>query len=252
MQTKKVKADEKLEIVKLSDIDHALHAADFYIGQSVRTLNPPVSRFVYSSDTQSMVFRENIQYPHGLLKIFDEALVNASDNRHRGTKTIKVGVNTLAKSVYVYNDGPNFKIVPTQHNSRWNPKEKAFQPEVAFFHCKTSSAYSKTKRVTGGKFGLGAKLIAIFSQQCELEMCDGITYYHQKVQNHMKKVFKPTVRTAFKKQQGAPFLSLTFIPDLSLFYPDKDVPSCLSDDVLSLFLTRVFDIAGTFRVLRLS
>lgn len=239
---KRPRPEEKHEIVKLNDIEHALHAADFYIGQSVRTISPPVSRFVLNSTTRLMEWREGIQYPHGLLKIFDEALVNAADNRHRGTSVIKVGVSLLHNSVWVYNDGPNFSVTPTEHASRWDPSQKAYQPEVAFFHCKTSSAYTKKQRITGGKFGLGAKLIAIFSHWCSIEMSDGTTSYFQKCTDHMNTVLAPTVKPTKEK----PFLAICFSPDLSLFYPpEPKVPQVLPDPVLDLFLTRAYDIAGT-------
>lgn len=232
-----------LEIVKLNDIEHALHAADFYIGQAVHTESPEVSRFVYNPQTQLMEYQTAVRYPHGLLKIFDEALVNAADNRHKGTSTIKVGVSLLHNSVWIYNDGPNFAIVPTDHASRWNPQEKAYQPEVAFFHCKTSSAYGKKQRITGGKFGLGAKLIAIFSSWCSIEMCDGHTYYFQKAENHMNDVKPPVVKPC--KPDEKPYLALCFSPDLSLFYPPGQAPPKIPELMVNLFLTRALDIAGT-------
>lgn len=232
-----------LEIIKLNDIEHALHAADFYIGQSVHTQSPDVSRFIYNPTQKLMEFRTQAQYPHGLLKIFDEALVNAADNRHKGTTTIKVGISLLHNSIWIYNDGPNFAIVPTEHDSRWDPTRKAYQPEVAFFHCKTSSAYGKKQRITGGKFGLGAKLIAIFSQWCTIEMCDGQNYYFQKAENHMNEVRAPTVKPC--KPDEKPYLALCFCPDLSLFYPLGQAPSRLPDIMVDLFLTRALDIAGT-------
>lgn len=234
---------EPLEIVKLDDIQHALHAADFYIGQTVHTVSPPVSRFVYNQTTQLMEYKVDIQYPHGLLKIFDEALVNAADNRHKGTSTIKVGISLMHNSVWIYNDGPNFSIVPTEHESRWNPQEKAYQPEVAFFHCKTSSAYNKKQRITGGKFGLGAKLIAIFSKWCTIEMCDGKSYYFQKSSDHMTVVNPPTVKPC--KPDEKPYLAICFSPDLDLFYPKDQAPSKIPDDMIDLFMTRAMDIAGT-------
>lgn len=237
--SKKRSAEESQVIVKLDDIQHALHAADFYIGQSIHTVSPEVTRFVFDEKTQQMQ-HQTVHYPHGLLKIFDEALVNAADNRHRGTTTIKVGVSVLQNAIWVYNDGPNFPIVETEHESRWDPTKKAYQPEVAFFHCKTSSAYKKKQRVTGGKFGLGAKLIAIFSKWCTIEMCDGKSYYFQKCEQHMTLVHPPTV----KAKEDKPYLALCFSPDLSLFYPKGQQPAHLPDTMLQLFHTRVLDIAG--------
>lgn len=236
---RKTEEDEKNEIIKLDDIQHALHAADFYIGQSVNTTSPEVSRFVYSSEKNLMEYKL-VQYPHGLLKLFDEALVNASDNRHRGTTSIKVGISLMYNSIWVHNDGPSFSIVPTDHDSRWDPSQKAYQPEVAFFHCKTSSAYNKKQRITGGKFGLGAKLIAIFSKWCTIEMCDGKTYYFQKSEDHMTKVNPPKVHPSTE----TPYLSICFKPDLDLFWPVGKAPPKIPDCVLDLFHTRVLDIAG--------
>jgi len=243
VKKEKVSSDET-KIIKLSSRDHVLMNADMYIGQTCHVETPPVSRFVYNRTTQLMEYK-TLSYPHGLLKLFDEALVNAADNRHKGTKVIKVGINVLQNAIWIYNDGPNFEIVQTDHDSRWSPKEKAYQPELAFFHLKTSSAYGKEKRITGGKFGLGAKLISIFSQWCTIEMCDGKRYYYQKCTDHMSTVYAPTVRVANTKEQDKPYLALCFCPDLSLFYP-KDAPvNILSEDLIDLFMTRALDIAGT-------
>ena len=228
------------KITKLTDIEHALHAADFYIGQTTHTLSPEVSRFVYNESTCLMEYRTSV-YPQGLLKIFDEAIVNAADNVYRGTKLIKVGVNVLQNAIWVHNDGPNFSIEVTEHTSAWNQTEKAYTPEIAFFHCKTSSAYTKKQRITGGKFGLGAKLISIFSKWCTIEMCDGKTYYFQKCTDHMTKVSSPTIKPSTSK----PYLSICYSPDLFLFYPENATPNYLKDDMIDLFHTRVLDLAGT-------
>lgn len=251
-QKRKETAEEAAEpiahdhkITKLNDIDHALHAADFYIGQAVHSVSPPVSRFLFNGKSELMEYRENLLYPHGLLKIFDEALVNAGDNVHRGTKLIRVGVNRIQNAIWVFNDGKNFSITPTEHPSRANESKKAYQPELAFFHPKSSSAFTKTKRVTGGKFGLGAKLIGIFSRWSTVEMCDGKTYYYQKAEDHMKIVREPVIRPATAKELNRPYLAICFSPDLSLFYPRSESPNVLTGELLELLYTRVVDMAGT-------
>ncbi len=242
--TKQAKVDDH-QITKLSDIDHILFSADMYIGQSVRVASPAVSRFVYYPKAHCMTFRQDFCYPHGLLKIFDEILVNAADNVHRGTKTIKVGVNRNNNLIWVWNDGENFPILKTEHESRYNPLEKALQSELAFFHCKSSSAYTKTNRITGGKNGIGCKAASVFSKASSLEMCDGKMYYRQQSRDHMKQVLAPFCRPAHTKEAGKPFLSFGFQPDLSLFYPAGTAPEKFDDDMVNLFHTRVLDLAGT-------
>ncbi len=239
--------EPKHEITKLNDIQHILYASDMYIGQSVHQMSPAVSRFVYNRMTQAMEFRNEIQYPFGFLKLFDEAVVNAADNAHRGTKLIKIAINTKQKTITVWNDGPNFDIKETAHPSLCNPLQKAYQPELAFFHCKSSSAYTKTKRVTGGKNGLGCKAISIFSLWSVLEMCDGTTYYSQKSADHMNKVYAPTIRAATTAEKTKPFLSLTFCPDVSLFYPEAEPVTEFTNDMVDLFMTRALDLAGTVK-----
>jgi len=233
-----------VEMDKLTDVEHILHAADFYIGQTCYTLNPPVSRFILNPETQLMEYKE-LQYPHGLLKLFDEALVNAADNRHKGTKVIKVGVSTTQNAVWVHNDGPNFAVVPTQYPSLADPSKPAYQPELAFFHPKTSSNYRKKQKVTGGKYGLGAKIIGAFSAWMTIEMCDGQTYYYQKATDHMTTIHRPKIKPATKAQEGKPFLNMCFSPDLKLFYPPGQAPNVIPDNMLRLFMTRVYDVAGT-------
>jgi DNA topoisomerase-2 len=246
---KKEKKDESVSnttttIQKLNDIDHCLHSADMFIGQTCYTTSPPVSRFVYNRKTELMEYK-TICYPHGLLKIFDEALVNAADNRHKGTTVIKIGINVMQNAIWIFNNGPNFEIIKTEHESRWSKTEKAYQPELAFFHLKTSSAYGKEKRITGGKFGLGSKLISIFSLWCTVEMCDGNMYYYQKCSDHMNVVYQPTVRPANTKEKDKPYISICFSPDLSLFYPKDTKNNILSEDMIDLFMTRALDISGT-------
>lgn len=239
---KKIKTDHK--ITKLNDIDHVLHAGDLYIGQTIHTISPPVKRFLFDPIEGYMKYYDDLIYPHGLEKIFDEILVNAADNVYRGTRDIKVLIQEGQQiKIQVQNDGPNFTIEKTEHKSIASPDENAYQPEIAFFHCKTSSAYTKTKRITGGKFGYGAKLTSIFSLETELEMCDGLLYFSQKSKNHMKEILKPVVKPANQKQKDKPFLSFTFIPDLSLFYPKDYIIDI--QKICQIYISRVIDIAGT-------
>jgi DNA topoisomerase-2 len=247
-------SDKNGKVIKLSDIDHALESGDFYIGQSVHTQSPTVERFVFEPETKRMVYK-SICYPKGALKLMDEALLNGADNstRGNGTTSIRATINRKLGTIKVWNDGTNFPIEPTTYATRvvysdTKPTKMALQPEVAFFHCKTSTAYGKKRKITGGKFGLGAKLLSIFSHWSKVSMCDGTKVFEQKSSNHMKKVHPPSIKTPKGKKKPKPFVCIEFKPDLSLFYPPEDErgrQECFDDDLFHMFLTRVYDIAGT-------
>jgi DNA topoisomerase II len=232
-------------IVKLSEIEHVLYAGDLYVGQSIHTKSPEVQRFVYNPDINLMEYK-TCQYPHGLLKIFDEALVNAADNiTNGGTNKINVFIDRINTTITVTNNGSVFKIEETKHKSSVKDQEYAYQPEVAFFQFRTSSAYLKKKRITGGRFGLGSCLISIFSEWCCIEMCDGVMYYKQTSRNHMNLIEPPIIKQCSTKQKDKPFISITFKPDLSLFYPKEQKVLKFEDTIYNMFVTRVYDIAGT-------
>lgn len=238
--------DERHVIDKMEDIDHLIYSGDIYLGQTVHTVSPPVTRFLLDLTTRTMKYEEEVSYPAGLAKLFDEGLVNAADNTRRGNTTdIKVELQQKNSTIHITNNGTIFDIVKMSYESRANPAEKAYQPELAFFHPRTSSAYRKTKRTTGGKFGLGAKLMFIFSSWGKVTMSDGKLYYEQEVRDHMKVVLPPKVKPAPKKYQDKPFLTISFRPDLNLFYPKGAAPTELSDTIIRVFMTRIFDVAGT-------
>ena len=76
---------------KISQLEHVLLRPDSYVGSTNFTEN--TSMWVVNPETGKMILRE-IRYVPGLYKIFDEILVNASDNKQRDASmnTLKVEV----------------------------------------------------------------------------------------------------------------------------------------------------------------
>ena len=108
----------------------------------------------------------------GLMKIVDEILVNAADNRLQSKKTpqtyIRVTVDDKTGRVTISNDGRGIPVVMhTEHN--------AFIPDLIFGHLLTSSHYSNDPDSTAaGRHGYGAKLTNIMSTRFEVEcVCEG-------------------------------------------------------------------------------
>ncbi|KAJ1551263.1 DNA topoisomerase 2, partial [Nowakowskiella sp. JEL0078] len=150
---------------KKTQLEHILLRPDTYIG-SVETAQNQM--WVYEGNR--LVYR-NISYVPGLYKIFDEILVNASDNKIRDPKmdTIKVKIDQENNEISVHNNG---KGIPVEIHT----KEKVYVPELIFGHLLTSSNYDDDeKKVTGGRNGYGAKLCNIFSTQFTVETSDSNT-----------------------------------------------------------------------------
>lgn len=92
---------------------------------------------------------KSITYTPGLLKIFDEILVNAADNavRVKNCQEINVTIDQTNNVISVSNDGDGIPIVNhTEH--------KVYIPEMIFGHLLTGSNFDDTeKKVVGGRNG---------------------------------------------------------------------------------------------------
>lgn len=173
----KKKANMSSQYQKVSARDHVLLRPDTYVG-SVE----PVTWANTNIDSGEL------EIIPALYKIYDEVLVNASDNISRG-KTQKIEVNITDKGFIVDNDG---KCVPVVKHK----KEKIWTPELVFGHLRTSNNYDdKEERLTGGRNGYGAKLANIFSREYKVSIWDHRKKkcYIQTWENNMSKVNRPCI-----------------------------------------------------------
>ena len=162
---------------KVSARDHVLLRPDTYVG-SVE----PVTWDNTNIDSGEL------KVIPALYKIFDEVLVNASDNISRG-KTTNITVHINEKGFIVDNDG---KCVPVVKHK----KEKIWTPELVFGHLRTSNNYDdKEERLTGGRNGYGAKLANIFATNFKVSIWDHRKKkcYIQTWENNMSKVNRPCI-----------------------------------------------------------
>ncbi|GMM34965.1 DNA topoisomerase 2 [Saccharomycopsis crataegensis] len=217
--------------VKLTQLEHILRRPDTYIGST-----EPTTELMWIIDNENKLVQKNITFVPGMLKIFDEILVNAADNKIRDPtmKKIEVIIDAEQNMIQVKNDG---KGIPVEIHS----KEKIYVPELIFGHLLTSSNYDDDeKKVTGGRNGYGAKLCNIFSTRFELETADKASGqgYKQLWENNMSVCNKAKI-TKSKKTE---FTRIAFSPDLAKFGMEK-----LDDDTLGLLKRRVYDIAGSVK-----
>ena len=214
--------------------EHILELPDTYVGS-----NQKVCENLYIFDEKSQkIKKKNITWVPALMKIFDEALVNAADQitrtigkEHKVSK-INVSIDQKTGRIEVFNDGPGIPVI--KHDT-----EKMYIPEMVFGHLFTSSNYNKNeKRMTGGKNGVGIKLTAIYSTQFDVETCDGFKKFKMSMTNNMYTKGKPKITKCTTKGS---YTKVSFIPDYKRF----GGLTGLTDDILGLLKRRVYDIAAS-------
>lgn len=212
---------------KQSHLEHIKSRPDTYIG-SIESRTEPM----WVIEGEKMVNRA-ITYVPGLLKIFDEILVNAADNKQRddGMKFIKVVV--ADDHITVENDGAGIPVeMHAQHN--------VYVPQMVFGQLLSGDNYDDDEeRVVGGRNGYGAKLTNIFSTSFCIETVDSKSgkKYSQTWSDNMAKVSKPNIYSSGKRKD---FTRVTFRPDFAKFGLVGFTP-----DIRALLYKRVYDIAGT-------
>ncbi|KAI0077419.1 type II DNA topoisomerase, partial [Panus rudis PR-1116 ss-1] len=218
---------------KLTQLEHILKRPDSYIGSVEHN---QAHMWVWDSENKRMAFRE-INYVPGFLKIFDEIIVNAADNKINDPTmdTIKVTIDAEKNVISVYNNGRGIPIEIHQ-------KEKIYVPELIFGHLLSSSNYDDDeKKLTGGRNGYGAKLTNIYSTEFTIETADKEREqkYAQTWTDNMQKVGKAKITKNGRKEE---YTKVTFKPDLKRFRMES-----IDEDTLALLKKRVYDLAGTVK-----
>lgn len=217
--------------VKLTQVEHVLLRPDTYVG-SVE----PVEASMWLVSPAGGFERRTVVYRQALVKLFDEILVNALDNKARDANggpsmtVLKVDVCRATGAISVYNDGASVPVEP-------HPTEGCLVPELVFGCLLTGSNFDDTEtRATGGRNGYGAKLTSIFSERFEVELCDGAKKYRQTWTRNMTTTGKPKVTTC--RGKGS-YTKVTFVPD----YPRFGLES-VDDDTAAIIEKRTHDAAA--------
>lgn len=125
--------------------EHILSRPDSYIG-STKLIKEDI---YVVDDTDNKISKRKIEYNPGLLKIFDEVLVNAIDHtvRDSSAKTIKIVIKDDVISVK--NDGAGIPVV-------MHLEHKIYVPELIFGNLLTGSNYNDSEqRIVGGVTDMG-------------------------------------------------------------------------------------------------
>ena len=254
-------------------LEHILLRPSMYVGPTERL--PPVSSWVLQSDVDSSeqtsstwtMQRQELSYTPALIKIFDEILVNASDNRlrHPGScNRIDVIIHRgdekgLSKDILDQIPDPSKPYISIRNNGKSIPvqihkKEKIYIPELLFGHLLTGSNFDDNeKRLTGGRHGYGAKLTNVFSEQFTLEIGDAHStkgkykMYKQHWEKNMSICHEAEVATvdrdAGMNKNELEFTKISFVPDLGRLTGNSSI-SMIPEEEYQLMKRRVVDIAG--------
>lgn len=236
MNNKDISKDISKQYVKLSHIEHILKRPDTYIG-SVTT----EKRSVYAIDDiddfiTPKISYKTLDYNPGFIKMFDETITNASDYAVETGKVTYIKVDINDDCISVENDGPGIPVI--QHDT-----EKVYIGEMIFGNLLTGTNFADDKeRFGGGRNGLGIKLVNIYSTKFVVETADGKHKYHQIFKNNLSIIDKPTI-TKSKNN----YVKVTYYPDY-----DKFGMSGMTNDIKSVLVRRIFDIAAYNPIVKVS
>lgn len=147
-----------------SQQDHILLRRSLYIGPTNIIKN---ERYIFDEEKNKMM-KKIMRYPPGLLKIFDEIIVNAVDNKYRdpNMNKIEVTINPKENSITVWKNGEGIPIVI---HKTYNE----YLPTLLFSKLLFSSNFNDYEdQTTSGRHGYGAKLTNIFFKKFTVETSD--------------------------------------------------------------------------------
>ena len=195
-----------MNYTRLNHVEHIIKRPDSYVGSLIPEPSPT---WVRDGDSFTHTL---LSVSPGLVKIFDEVLVNAIDQYSTNPKKItRINVTISDEgSVTIENVGIGIPI--KKHET-----EKIWIPELIFGHLLTSSNYNDDEeRVTGGRNGYGAKLANVFSKKFWIVISDGKKMYRQTWRDNMSTCDPPTIESTTVQ----PYVHVGFDPDFSKFPRD--------------------------------
>ncbi|CEF65653.1 DNA topoisomerase 2-beta [Strongyloides ratti] len=219
--------------------ENILLRPDSYIGS---TKEVTCNQFLYNDNISQMI-KCKTSYVPGFLKIFDEILVNAADNKQRDPNMTRIDISIVdSNKIVVRNNG---KCIPIQ----FQPSMNVYIPTLVMGHLLTSSNYDDNKkRIVGGRNGYGAKLCNIYSKQFSITCFDSKEKkkFSQTWYDNMSRSDPPIIKD-IDFLENEDYTEVSFIPDLQRFNM-----SSINDDVVSILKKRAFDLAGTCNGVKVS
>ncbi len=190
--------------------EHVLKNPSMYIGSTAPTL-----KTVWTFDDESFqILPTTINFHDGLFKLLDEALTNAYDHASRSATGVNpvtmIKIDISPTKVSFFNDGESIDVEK-------HPKLDIYIPEMIFGRQRTSTNYH-SNRAVGGVFGLGIKLVSIFSTRARIEIVDFTRKlsYTQTFTRNLSEIGAPVIKPIKRAlKSGTTFIE--FEPEFARF-----------------------------------
>lgn len=210
---------------KLTQKEHLLQRPGMYIGKIFDEIDDV---WIINEQTKQME-KKGLKYNPGILKLFDEIILNALDQFHETQLVTKIDVNVTSDMVSIRNDGPGIPIVRhKEHN--------VYIPELIFSQFLTSTNYNDDqKRIKSGLNGLGAKITSTFSKMFQIETASNGQIYQQNFLDNLTTIEEPKI----VKTKSKDYTKITFFPDFKRFKVKQ-----ITESTLQLLKKRTYDIAA--------
>jgi DNA topoisomerase-2 len=208
---------------KKTQREHLLDRPGMYMGNIYNTKDT-----LFLLDHQQKMVLETIEYNPGIVKMFDEIIMNAVDHAREYTSVTRIEVAITDDTIQVFNNGPGIDI--ELH------KEGVYIPELIFSQFLTSSNFDDNqKRLKAGMNGLGAKVVSTFSDYFLVETVSKHTKYTQVFENNLTKIGQPVIEPT-SDPEGT---TIVFKPDLKRFKTKSITPG-----TQRVLLKRMYDVAA--------
>ena len=208
----------------LDDITHILLRPERSIG-SIK--NEEYTGFLFNTATKKMEIR-TITYNPGILKLFDEIILNSVDESKRNKNLNKIEV-TIGKDFIKIFDNGGIAVQKHKEHDLWIP-------ELIFSKLRAGSNFDDSeKRTWAGTHGEGSKLVNIFSSKFIIETADGKNKYHQVFTENNRKKTEPKITPCNDN-----YTEITFYPEFNRFGLKE-----LDNDNRDKIIKRLIDICGT-------
>ena len=144
---------------------------------------------------------QKVKYSTGILKMFDEALTNATDNIDRysldeSKRTTDINVEITNEYISIKNNGFSIPIEKKKNVD----KKFVYLPQMVFAELNTSSNYNDDKeRKRNGCNGVGIKLANIFSKKFYITVVNNGKKYTQLCENNMEIIHQPIIEDCKEK-----------------------------------------------------
>ena len=224
-----------MNYVKLTDLEHVLNSPDMYIGEIATKDKQAV---VYNILDNSLTI-DTVSYSSGLLKLFDEILINAVDNYQRNVGTNSIDIEINGDYFEIINNGKSIPIEKTECSTD-DGKKLMYIPEMIFTQLRSGSNFKnqgiRELQTVGGKNGVGCKIVSIFSTKFIIDIHNSGIHYYQEILNNTREIKEPIIKKSIQEDKTR----IVFYPDWKLLLTSENE---FTENVRKMFYKRIYDIS---------